>query len=69
MKNEILKEEKIKEEIRILIREGFFNLKSGQVIINKNNGVIQDIKFITTPYKRKGKFLKENIEAVDNSLK
>lgn len=46
------REEKIKKEIKVLMEKGFFDLKSGQVIINKNNGVIQDIKFITTPYRR-----------------
>lgn len=46
------REEKIKKEVRVLLDKGFFDLKSGQVIINKNNGVIQDIKFVTTPYRR-----------------
>jgi len=48
----INREEKIKVEVKMLLDKGFFDLKSGQVIINKNNGVIQDIKFITTLYKR-----------------
>jgi len=46
------REEKIKEEVKVLLDQGFFDLKSGQVIINKHNGVIQNIKFITTPYER-----------------
>lgn len=50
--SKIKKEEKIKADIKILLDEGFFDLKSGQVIINKNNGVIQNIKFVTTPYER-----------------
>ena len=52
MKDEIKKEELIKEEIKMLINKGFFDLRSGQVIINKHNGVIQNIKFIVTPYDR-----------------
>lgn len=52
MKDDIKREERIKKEIKVLLDEGFFDLKSGQVIINKNNGVIQDIKFITTSYRR-----------------
>jgi len=61
MKDKIIKEEKIKEEIKVLMDEGFFDLKSGQVVINKNNGVIQNIKFVTTPYER-GKGLDKEIE-------
>lgn len=52
MNNEIKKEERIKEEVRVLLAHGFFDLESGQIIINKNNKVIQDIKFVTSPYKR-----------------
>jgi len=46
------REEKIKQEIKILLEKGFFDLKSGQIIIDKNNGVIQNIKIITISYKR-----------------
>ena len=52
MKDEIKREEKIKEEIKVLLDKGFFDLVSGQILINKHNGVIQNIKFITTPYER-----------------
>jgi len=52
MNDKIKKEDKIKEELKVLLDKGFFDLKSGQVIINKHNGVIQNIKFITTPYER-----------------
>lgn len=61
MKDDITKEKRIKEEIKVLLDEGFFDLKSGQVIINKNNGVIQNIKFVTTPYER-GKGLDKETE-------
>lgn len=45
-------EEKIKEEMKMLLERGFFNIQSGQIIINKNNGMIQDIKFTKTLYIR-----------------
>jgi len=47
------KEEIIKEEVKVLLEKGFFDLKSGQVIIDKHNGLIQDMTFVTKPYKRK----------------
>ena len=50
--SEPTREEKIREEVRILIEKGFFDLRSGQVIIDKHNGVIQKIKFINTSYER-----------------
>jgi len=47
------KEKTIREEVRVLLEKGFFDLKSGQVIIDKHNGVIQGMTFVTKPYKRK----------------
>ena len=46
-------EERIKAEIKVLKEKGFFELKSGQVIINKHNGVIQNIRITTISYQRK----------------
>jgi hypothetical protein len=46
------REDKIKEEIKILLEKGFFDIRSGQIIIDKNNGVIQNIKVITISYRR-----------------
>lgn len=51
--NKESREEKIKEEIKILMDKGFFDLKSGKVIIDKNNGLIQNIIITNTIYKRK----------------
>lgn len=50
--DQLKKEEKIKEEIKVLLEKGFFDLKSGQVLINKHNGVIQNIKITVTSYER-----------------
>ena len=52
MSKKISREEKIKQEIKVLLDKGFFDLKSGQVVINKHNGVIQNMKFSTTSYER-----------------
>lgn len=57
------RKERIKTEVIVLMKEGFFDMESGQVIINKHHGIIQNMKFITTPYDR-GKLGKKE-EVVD----
>jgi hypothetical protein len=59
MSPEPTREEKIRDEVKMLLERGFFDMQSGQIIVNKNNGVIQDMKFITTSYRR-GKGLDTN---------
>jgi len=52
MNPEPTREEKIRDEVKILIENGFFEVKSGQILIDKHNGMIQNIKISTTIYKR-----------------
>jgi len=51
----ISNEEKLKREIKVLIDSKFFDLESGQIIIDKHNGVIQKIKWNETLYVRSNK--------------
>lgn len=46
-------EEKTKEELKVLLHCKFFDLESGQIIIDKHNGYIQEIKYYQVLYKRK----------------
>jgi len=39
----------------VLIGTGLFTLRSGQVVVDKHNGVIQGVRIQTTSYKRKRK--------------
>ena len=47
------RDERIKDGIRVLMTKGFFDMQSGQVVIDIHNGLIHGLTFITKPYKRK----------------
>ena len=40
------------EDYKILLKSGMFELPSGQIIIDKHNKVIQNIKISVTPFQR-----------------
>lgn len=44
---------KYQDDISLLINTGVFDLEEGQIILNKKNNQIQNIRFHLTPYKRK----------------
>ena len=43
------------DSFQVLLGTGIFKLRSGQVIVDKHNGVIQGVRIQTTPYKRRKK--------------